>query len=291
MADAELDWKLPHGGLYGFPSPAGIFAAFSMPGENRYRIFGNFPPGPEGPSAEYSEPTHEEFQAMVDERRALPRQGRQGVLGDPLPGAQPHRAALPRRAGIPRRRRRPRAQPRRRTRHEHRHSGRLQPGLEARPGRTRPRRRVVTGQLSGRAAPGRRPVAEDDRPVVLGLRRAEPTGAAGPRPGGAAAGQPCADSPVGPPAVHRPVGATARSLPGQPAQRRGRFGLAGRARTGRPGPRGRRDHRRATRTPTTKCSAARITPCCCSPGSTTTRARPWNCAGSPNRSSRCIRGW
>ncbi|HYZ70001.1 MAG TPA: FAD-dependent monooxygenase [Mycobacterium sp.] len=72
MADAELDWKLPHGGLYGFPSPAGIFAAFSMPGENRYRIFGNFPPGPQGPSAEYSEPTHEEFQAMVDERVPFP---------------------------------------------------------------------------------------------------------------------------------------------------------------------------------------------------------------------------
>jgi 2-polyprenyl-6-methoxyphenol hydroxylase-like FAD-dependent oxidoreductase len=72
MADAELDWKLPHGGLYGFPSPAGIFAAFSMPGENRYRIFGNFPPGPEGPSPEYSEPTHEEFQAMVDERVPFP---------------------------------------------------------------------------------------------------------------------------------------------------------------------------------------------------------------------------
>jgi 2-polyprenyl-6-methoxyphenol hydroxylase-like FAD-dependent oxidoreductase len=72
MADAELDWELPHGGLYGFPSPAGIFAAFSMPGENRYRIFGNFPPGPEGPSAEYSEPSHEEFQAMVDDRVPFP---------------------------------------------------------------------------------------------------------------------------------------------------------------------------------------------------------------------------
>jgi 2-polyprenyl-6-methoxyphenol hydroxylase-like FAD-dependent oxidoreductase len=72
MADAEIDWKLPHGGLYGFPSPAGIFAAFSMPGENRYRIFGNFPPGPDGPSAEYSEPTHAEFQAMVDERVPFP---------------------------------------------------------------------------------------------------------------------------------------------------------------------------------------------------------------------------
>jgi 2-polyprenyl-6-methoxyphenol hydroxylase-like FAD-dependent oxidoreductase len=72
MADAQLDWPLPHGELYGFPSPAGIFAAFSMPGENRYRIFGNFPPGPEGPTAEYSEPTHDEFQAMVDERVPFP---------------------------------------------------------------------------------------------------------------------------------------------------------------------------------------------------------------------------
>jgi 2-polyprenyl-6-methoxyphenol hydroxylase-like FAD-dependent oxidoreductase len=72
MADAELDWQLAHGELYGFPSPAGIFAAFSMPGENRYRIFGNFPPGPDGPPAEYSEPTHEEFQAMVDARVPFP---------------------------------------------------------------------------------------------------------------------------------------------------------------------------------------------------------------------------
>jgi 2-polyprenyl-6-methoxyphenol hydroxylase-like FAD-dependent oxidoreductase len=68
MADAQLDWELPHGELYAFPSPAGIFAAFSMPGENRYRIFGNVAPGPKGPSAEYSEPTHEEFQAMLDAR-------------------------------------------------------------------------------------------------------------------------------------------------------------------------------------------------------------------------------
>ncbi|BBX96661.1 2-polyprenyl-6-methoxyphenol hydroxylase [Mycobacterium lacus] len=71
MADAEIDWELPHDGLYGFPSAAGIFAAFSMPGENRFRIFGNVPLGPEGPGAEYSEPTHEEFQAMLDERVPL----------------------------------------------------------------------------------------------------------------------------------------------------------------------------------------------------------------------------
>jgi 2-polyprenyl-6-methoxyphenol hydroxylase-like FAD-dependent oxidoreductase len=72
MADAELAWDLPHGALYAFPSPEGIFAAFSMPGENRYRIFGNVTPGPEGPSAEYSEPTHEEFEAMIAERVPFP---------------------------------------------------------------------------------------------------------------------------------------------------------------------------------------------------------------------------
>ena len=61
-----------HGELYGFPSRAGVFAAFSMPGENRFRIFGAVPPRPEGPSAKYSEPTHEEFQTLLDERLPLP---------------------------------------------------------------------------------------------------------------------------------------------------------------------------------------------------------------------------
>ena len=180
---------------------------------------------------------------------SLSGEGRRGVLGDPLPSAQPHRAALPRRADIPRRRRRPRAQPGRRAGHEYWHSGRLQPGLEARVRRTRPRRRIATGQLSGRATPGRCSVAQDDRPVVLGPRRAEPAGAAGAWPGGAAAGRPGAGSPVGPQAGYRPVGAITPALPRQPAQRRGRFGLAGRAGTWRSSPRGRRDHRRASGTP------------------------------------------
>jgi 2-polyprenyl-6-methoxyphenol hydroxylase-like FAD-dependent oxidoreductase len=72
MADARLDWELPDGDLYAFPGPAGFFAAFAMPGEHRFRIFGNVPPRPEGPSAEYSEPTHAEFQAMMDERLPFP---------------------------------------------------------------------------------------------------------------------------------------------------------------------------------------------------------------------------
>ncbi|MFF1818759.1 FAD-dependent monooxygenase [Kribbella sp. NPDC058245] len=72
MADAELDWELPDGELYTFISKPGIYAAFAMPGEHRFRIFGNVEPGPDGPSAEYSEPTDAEFQAMTDERVPYP---------------------------------------------------------------------------------------------------------------------------------------------------------------------------------------------------------------------------
>jgi 2-polyprenyl-6-methoxyphenol hydroxylase-like FAD-dependent oxidoreductase len=72
MADAELDWGLPDGDIYAFPSRAGFVGVFAMPGTHRFRIFGNVVVGPEGPGAEYSEPTHEEFQAMLDERLPLP---------------------------------------------------------------------------------------------------------------------------------------------------------------------------------------------------------------------------
>lgn len=72
MADAELDWELPDGDIYAFPNRVGFVGAFAMPGEHRFRIFGNVSVGPEGPSAEYSEPTHEEFQAMMDERLPFP---------------------------------------------------------------------------------------------------------------------------------------------------------------------------------------------------------------------------
>jgi 2-polyprenyl-6-methoxyphenol hydroxylase-like FAD-dependent oxidoreductase len=72
MADAELDWGLPDGDLYAFPGRAGFVAAFAMPGKHRFRIFGNVIVGPDGPSPEYSEPTHEEFQAMLDQRLPLP---------------------------------------------------------------------------------------------------------------------------------------------------------------------------------------------------------------------------
>ncbi|MEV6522701.1 FAD-dependent monooxygenase [Longispora sp. NPDC051575] len=41
MADARLDWELPDGDLYVFPSRSGFLAAFAMPGAGRFRIFGN----------------------------------------------------------------------------------------------------------------------------------------------------------------------------------------------------------------------------------------------------------
>jgi 2-polyprenyl-6-methoxyphenol hydroxylase-like FAD-dependent oxidoreductase len=72
MADAELDWDLPDGELYAFFGKAGIFAAFAMPGQHHFRIFGNVEPGPDGPSAEYSEPTDAEFQAMISARVPYP---------------------------------------------------------------------------------------------------------------------------------------------------------------------------------------------------------------------------
>lgn len=72
MADAELDWELPDGDIYAFPSRDGFVGVFGMPGTHRFRIFGNVEPGPDGPSPEYSEPSHHEFQAMLDERLPIP---------------------------------------------------------------------------------------------------------------------------------------------------------------------------------------------------------------------------
>lgn len=48
MADARLEWELPDGELYVFPGK-GILAAWSMPGEMRYRVFAATTPKP-GPS-------------------------------------------------------------------------------------------------------------------------------------------------------------------------------------------------------------------------------------------------
>ncbi|MDH2429565.1 FAD-dependent monooxygenase [Sphaerisporangium sp. TRM90804] len=64
MADARLDWDLPDGELYVFPGE-GLFAAWSMPGKRRFRVFGDVPAG-EG------DPTMADFQRMLDERVPVP---------------------------------------------------------------------------------------------------------------------------------------------------------------------------------------------------------------------------
>ena len=249
MADAELDWELPHGGLFGFPSPAGIFAAFSMPGENRYRIFGNFPPGPEGPSAEYSEPSHEEFQAMVDERVPFPATvvkeywvTRYRVHSRSVPRYRDGRIFLVGDAA-----------------HVHSPAGAqgMNTGIQD------------AYNLAWKLALVERGIADDSlldtyqaERHPIGVQLLKTTDRLFAALGGQNPLARLARGRVAPllarvvltrpwvtPPVRGAVGATAPSLPGQPAQRRRRIRLAGRARAGRPGPRGRRVHGRATRTP------------------------------------------
>ena len=73
-----------------------------------------------------------------------------------VPDQPRHRRPLPPRPGLRRRRRRPPAPAGRRAGHEHRHPGRLEPGLEAGPGGARAGRAGAAGQLRGRAASGGR---------------------------------------------------------------------------------------------------------------------------------------
>ncbi|GGK82636.1 3-(3-hydroxyphenyl)propionate hydroxylase [Planomonospora parontospora subsp. parontospora] len=71
MADARLDWELPDGELYLFPGggplfeDSGILAAWSMPGEHRFRVFGDVPPG-------RGDPALADFQRLLDERLPVP---------------------------------------------------------------------------------------------------------------------------------------------------------------------------------------------------------------------------
>ena len=71
LTDAELDWPLRTANCTGFP----VVLGFSRPSRCRARI-GSASSAPSHPvpraSAKYSEPTDEEFQAMLDERLPLP---------------------------------------------------------------------------------------------------------------------------------------------------------------------------------------------------------------------------
>jgi len=77
QADVTLDWELPDGGLYFFPSGPGLIAAFPMTGERHFRLLANVPVDPaSGDESPYGAgrvlPTTEDIQALVDERMTIP---------------------------------------------------------------------------------------------------------------------------------------------------------------------------------------------------------------------------
>ena len=227
QADARLDWELPDGQLYIFPGPDGLLAVWTMPGPHRFRIFGNTSPSPRSDAA--AEPSLAEIQALLDARLPLParivtttwtaryrlhrrgvsryRQGRVFLAGDaahPQPGRSPG--------------------------HEHRHPGRLQPGLETRRGRAWPRRSYPARLLPPRTTSGGAGPAAHHRPGLQPrcIPRCPP-----PFPSGlsdAAPSPPCVDHPGYPAAGGGVDFPTVHRLPGQPPQRRvrSRLGATGR---------------------------------------------------------------
>jgi len=175
MADAELDWQLPHGGIYGFPA----LQEFSRPSPCLARtVTGSSATSRQGQrsGSRVQRTQHEEFQAMVDERvPSAPRSSRS--TGDPLPV---HSRTVPRYrdgrvflvgdAATCTAPRVPKA--------EHRYSGRLQPGLEARACRIR----LADDELLDTYQAERHPVGVQLLKTPTGCSRssaAEPAGTAG----------------------------------------------------------------------------------------------------------------
>ena len=91
-------------------------------------------------SVDAEPPDLAELQALVDPYTSRHGAAARPGVDDLLPDPPPPRHPLPSRAGVPRRRRRAHPQPGRRPGHEHRHPGRLEPRLEARPRRSTARR-------------------------------------------------------------------------------------------------------------------------------------------------------
>ena len=114
-------------------------------------------------------------------RRACARPG----LARRLPHQRAQGPRLPRRPRLPGRRRRAHPQPGRRPGHEHRHAGRLQPGLEARAGHAAAGAARAARQLFAGAQRGRRPGAAQRRPPDRDRHHPQPgaAGAAQPRRG------------------------------------------------------------------------------------------------------------
>lgn len=68
VADARVDWELPHDALHVCLARDVFVAFFPMPGEARYRIVGTFP---EGKNAEQGEVDYEEIEREIKEQAKL----------------------------------------------------------------------------------------------------------------------------------------------------------------------------------------------------------------------------
>ena len=120
---------------------------------------------PAGFWQEYTPPTLADIQA-VDRRAGTGRHhGEQPALVVDLPDQARHRRPLPRRPGVRRRRRRAPAPAGRRAGHEHRHPGRLEPGLEAGPGGPRARRADLLDSYEAERRPAGKAIV--DRAVAI----------------------------------------------------------------------------------------------------------------------------
>src|SRR5215217_5437445 len=68
VADARVDWDLPHDALHVALAKDVFVAFFPMPGENRYRVVGTFP---EGKNEEQGEVVYEEIEREIKEQAKL----------------------------------------------------------------------------------------------------------------------------------------------------------------------------------------------------------------------------
>ncbi len=163
LADLKVDGLTPDK-LDLYWHAEGVLAFFPIVG-SRYRVIADL--GPTDGAGRSGEPALAEIQvwSTLAARRARPARS---LLARLFPHQRAQGEGLWPRPRLPRRRRRPHPQPRRRPGHEHRHAGRLQPRLEARP--RHPRRgeggppRLLFARAQRRRRHGARQRDPHDRP-------------------------------------------------------------------------------------------------------------------------------
>ena len=178
LGDVEVDWSLPRGMAIRSTheledGTVDGLVAIPLKGDGRYRMSMLVPPhlstaagGGDGIEHGFGSGRHAHPRGRPGGHRPARARTRHRpqpavVLG--VPDQPPHRRPVLGRAGLRRRRRRSHPPPDGGPGHEHRHPGRPQPRLEARPGRVGQGLRRPARHLRRRAAPGRRGGRRADR--------------------------------------------------------------------------------------------------------------------------------